>query len=168
MLCMTQPGNRSSGGSIALLFIIARSSIFSAPYLGGPAPIASRGASGYHVINPTANNRIACPRKRSTAQALNQIQVRHCCCKLSVDHRSPLVPGGLAPQGGSTSSPELLPSSSHKVKANLGFKAVRVPGARMLPHAPTRRVTGCSPGLALAPGARSLELPHGPANSPGL
>lgn len=151
MQCMTQPGNWSSGGSIALLFIIARSSIFSAPYLGGPACITSRRASGYCVTNPTASNRTACSCKRNTAQAPNQTQVRHCCRKLGVNHHSSVMPRWLAPQGGSTPSWAVFPSSSCKIKANLGFKAARVPGARSWPQAPPcHPAAHCSPGLALA------------------
>ena len=148
-----------------MLFIIARSSIFSAPYLGGPACITSRRASGYRVTNPTANNRIARPCKRNTAQALNEIQVRHCCCKRSVDRHSPVVPRCLAAQGGSTSSWAVLPSSSRKVKANLGFKAARVPGGSELATGTPPPGDPLLPGLATGWGAQRPALPLGPANS---
>lgn len=134
-----------------MLFIIARSSIFSAPYLGGPACITSRRASRYRVTNPTASNRIACSCKRNTAQAPNQTQVRHCCCKLGMTHHSPVMPRWLAPQGGSTPSWAVFPSSGCKIKANLGFRAARVPRAQSWPQAPPcHPATQCSPGLALA------------------
>lgn len=164
MRCMMQPGSWSSWGCIASPFIIARSSIFSAPYLRGPARIASRRASGYCVTNRTANNRIARPCKRGTAQALNQIQVRHCCCKLSMDHHSPAVPRCLAPQGGSTSSWAVLPASSRKLD-NLGFKAAGVLGAQSQPQATPHKMTPLLPRLGTSWGAWSPALPLGPANS---
>lgn len=149
-----------------MLFIIARSCIFSAPYLGGPACITSRRASRYRVTNPTASNRIARSCKRNTAQAPNQMQVRHCCCKLGMNHHSPVMPRWLAPQGGSTPSWAVFPSSSCKIKANLGFKAARVPGARSWPgSSPLPPGNPVLPTLGTGWGARRAVLPLGPADS---
>lgn len=99
-----------------MLFIIARSRIFPAPYVGQPAELPSRRASGHRVTNPTTDS------NRGAAAASSARTVP-----------APLCP---VPQGGSTSSWVALPSSSHRAKAVLGFKAVGVPGALSRPQAP--------------------------------
>ena len=128
-------------GASPCSLIIARSSIFSAPYLGGPAHITSRRASGYRMINPRLiTGQPACARG---ILHRHWIKSPSGCVQVSCTTQC-------APQGGTTSSWAVLPSSSCKGKVNLGFKTAGVPGDRSQPHTPTWRATHCSQGLSPA------------------